>query len=380
MNDMTSNKGLITGIPGKKHREPISNTSLLLRITICTFIGMYGLAMLVWGRGFLNPQQFLDLFNNNAFLIVIACGLTLVMIAGGIDISGGGVTALVTMACIVYLDDHSGSVIGSLALALGIGLAFGLVQGILISYLDIQPFIVTLAGMFFAKGMITIVSAVPRTATQETFVALKQFRIIIPGIGYYGKTGNFIPARIELGVIVAIAIVLAVVVILKWTRFGRNLYAVGGHKQSALMLGINVKRTKFYSYLLAGLLSGIGGYVYLLHTGAGDAANATAAEIQAIASAIIGGTLLTGGVGSVVGTLFGVLILKTMTSIVVTSGLREPYWQSITTGLMLCFFILFQSVVLALREKSGLKLQLPEWMKLKSKKSGTDNTPGKDLT
>ncbi len=362
---MTNNRGLLAGIPGKKHREPISNTSLLLRITICTFIGMYVLAMLVWGRGFLNPQQFLDLFNNNAFLIVIACGLTIVMIAGGIDISGGGITALVTMACVVYLDDHSGSVIGSLALALGIGLAFGLVQGILIAYLDIQPFIVTLAGMFFAKGMVTIVSAVPRTAAQEAFVALKQFRFEIPGIGYYGKTGNFIPAKIEPGVIVAIAIVLAVAVILKWTRFGRNLYAVGGNRQSALMLGINVKRTKFYSYLLAGLLSGIGGYVYMLHTGAGDAANATAAEIQAIASAIIGGTLLTGGVGSVIGTLFGVLILKTMTSIVVTSGLRQPYWQSITTGLMLCFFILLQSVVLALREKGDFKL-LPGWMRFGS--------------
>ena len=371
---MTNNRGLLAEIPGKKHREPISNTSLLLRITICTFIGMYVLAMLVWGRGFLNPQQFLDLFNNNAFLIVIACGLTIVMIAGGIDISGGGITALVTMACVVYLDDHSGSVIGSLALALGIGLAFGLIQGILIAYLDIQPFIVTLAGMFFAKGMVTIVSAVPRTAAQEAFVALKQFRFEIPGIGYYGKTGNFIPAKIEIGVIVAIAIVLATAVILKWTRFGRNLYAVGGNRQSALMLGINVKRTKFYSYLLAGLLSGIGGYVYMLHTGAGDAANATAAEIQAIASAIIGGTLLTGGVGSVIGTLFGVLILKTMTSIVVTSGLRQPYWQSITTGLMLCFFILLQSVVLALREKGDFKL-LPGWMRLKSRTGHGKDTP-----
>ncbi|MCX7714700.1 MAG: sugar ABC transporter permease YjfF [Clostridia bacterium] len=364
---MISNRGLFAGIPGKKHREPISNTALLLRITICTFICMYAFAMLVWGGGFLNPQQFLDIFNNNAFLIVICCGLTLVMITAGIDISGGGVTALVTMTCVVYLDDHGGSLIGSIALALGIGLAFGLIQGVLIAYLDIQPFIVTLAGMFFAKGMVTIVSAVPRTAAQETFVALKQIFIEIPGVGYYGKTGNFIHAKIEPGVIVALAIVLIIAVVLKWTRFGRNLYAIGGHTHSALMLGINVNRTKFYAYLLSGLFSGIGGYVYLLHTGAGDAANATQAEIQAIASAIIGGTLLTGGVGSIIGTLFGMMILKTITSIVVTSGLREPYWQSITTGLMLCFFILLQSVVLTIREKGGFKQALPEWMKLKGK-------------
>jgi ribose/xylose/arabinose/galactoside ABC-type transport system permease subunit len=364
---MTSNKGF-AGLPGKKRRERISNTNLLLTITICTFVCMYVIAMLVWGGGFLNPQQFLDIFNNNAFLIVISCGLTIVMIAGGIDISVGGITALVTMACVVYLDDHGGSVTGSVGLALGIGIAFGLIQGTLISYLEIQPFIVTLAGMFFAKGMTTIVSAAPRTAAHEAFVALKEFRIEIPGIGSYGKTGNFIPAKIELGVIVAIAIVLAVLVILKWTRFGRNLYAVGGNSQSALMLGINVKRTKFYSYLLCGLLSGIGGYVHLLHTGAGNASNATAAEMQAIASAIIGGTLLTGGVGNVIGTLFGVLSLKTFSNIVVASGLREPYWQSITTGLMLCFFILIQSVVLALRDKGGFKL-LPEWIRLKREKT-----------
>ena len=355
---MTSNRGLFAWLAGKKRREPISNTNLLLTITICIFIGMYTFAMLVWRGGFLNPQQFLDIFNNNAFLIVIACGLTIVIIAGGIDISVGGITALVTMACVVYLDDHSGSVVGSVGLALGIGLAFGLIQGVLVSYLEIQPFIITLAGMFFARGMTTIVSAVPRTAVHKAFVALKQFRIIIPGIGSYGKAGNFIPAKIELGVVVAIVIVLAVFAILRWTRFGRNLYAVGGNSQSALMLGINVKRTKFFSYLLCGFLSGIGGYIYLLHTGAGNASNATAAEMQAIASAIIGGALLTGGVGSVIGTLFGVLSLKTISNIVIASGLREPYWQSITTGLMLCFFILLQSVILALREKGG-KHSLP---------------------
>ncbi len=370
---MTSKRGLFAGMPGKKRKEPISNTNLLLTITICTFIGMYVLAMLVWGGGFLNPQQFLDIFNNNAFLIVISCGLTVVMIAGGIDISVGGITALVTMACVVYLDDHSGSVIGSVGLALGIGIAFGLVQGVLISYLDIQPFIVSLAGMFFAKGMTTIVSAAPRTAVHEAFLALKDFRIVIPGIGSYGKTGNFIPAKIELGVVIAIATVLVIFIILRWTRFGRNLYAVGGNSQSALMLGINVKRTKFYSYLLCGLLAGIGGYVYMLHTGAGNASNATAAEMQAIASAIIGGTLLTGGVGNVVGTLFGVLSLKTINNIVIASGLREPYWQSITTGLMLCFFILLQSVVLSIREKGGFNSVLPEWMRFKGRKRSVDS-------
>ncbi|HRX16526.1 MAG TPA: sugar ABC transporter permease YjfF [Spirochaetota bacterium] len=347
-------KNLFSRDIGNKPKEPISSTALLLTITICAFSAMYIFAMIVWGGGFLNPQQFLDIFNNNAYLIVISCGLTIVMIAAGIDISVGGVVALITMTCVIFLEDYSGSIAGSIFLALGIGLTIGLVQGFLVAYLKIQPFIVTLAGMFFAKGLTTIVSSVPRTVTNNTFLEFKQFRVVVPGIGSCGKTGNFIPARIEPGVIIALIIVLAVWVMLKWTRFGRNLYAVGGSDQSALMLGINVKRTQFLSYVICGLFAGIGGYVYLLHTGAGNSANAYQAEIQAIASSIIGGTLLTGGVGSVIGTLFGVMSLKTFSNIVIASGLREPYWQSITTGLMLCFFILLQSVIIAYRKKKGV--------------------------
>ena len=336
---------------GKKDRQPLSNTTLLLTITICTFIGMYLLAMLIWGGGFLNPQQFLDLFNNNAYLIIAACGLTIVMITGGIDISVGGSIAMITMASVVFMEDHGGGIFSSLLISLGIGLAMGLVQGFFIAYLKIQPFIVTLAGMFFARGMTTIVSKVPRTASNEAFLRLKDFFIDIPFLGTWARNGNWIPSSIEVGVVIAIAVVLALWAMLKWTRFGRNLYAVGGNSESALMLGINVKRTQFFAYLLCGLLAGIAGFVYLLHTGAGNSSNATGAEMQAIASSIIGGTLLSGGVGTVIGTLFGVMSLKTINNIVIASGLREPYWQSITTGLMLCFFILLQSVILSQRKK-----------------------------
>lgn len=343
---------IFTNLFGKKeNRQPLSNTSLLLTITICTFVGMYLLAMIIWGGGFLNPQQFLDLFNNNAYLIVAACGLTIVMITGGIDISVGGSIALITMSSVVFMEDHNGGILSSVLIALSIGLAMGLVQGYLVSFLKIQPFIVTLAGMFFTRGMTTIVSKVPRTANNELFLELKDFEIDVPFLGSWAKNGNWIPASIEVGVVIALVAVLLLWAMLKWTRFGRNLYAVGGNTESALMLGINVRKTQFFAYVLCGVLSGIAGFCYLLHTGAGNASNATAAEMQAIASSIIGGTLLSGGVGSVVGTLFGVMSLKTINNIVVASGLREPYWQSITTGLMLCFFILLQSVILSQRKK-----------------------------
>ena len=343
-----------------KRREPLTDTQLLLTITICIFFAMYFAAMAIWGGGFLRWQQVFDMLNNNAALIIVACGLTVVMIGGGIDISVGGVTALVVMSCIVHMN-NGGSIFTAALLALGIGVGFGLVHGFLISYLEIQPFIITLAGMFFARGMTTIVSVQPQKVAHEGFKALMKTKIEIPWLGYIAKKGNLIPARAEIGVVVALAIVIIVFIMLRKTKLGRGFYAIGGNSNSALMLGVNVKRTRFISYVISGLLSGIAGFVFMMHTGAGNATNAAGAEMNAIASAIIGGTLLSGGVGNVIGTFFGVMTLATINSIVTTSGLRDPWWQEITVGAMLCFFILLQSVVLSLRGKGGIKRMIPKW-------------------
>ncbi|MBO4809149.1 MAG: sugar ABC transporter permease YjfF [Lachnospiraceae bacterium] len=333
-----------------KRKEPLTDTQLLMTITICIFVAMYLLAMLLLQGGFLHAQQIFDLLNDNASLIIVSCGLTIVMIGGGIDISVGAVTSLVTMSCILYLNG-GGNVFMSILLSLGIGLAFGLVHGFLISYLEIQPFIVTLAGMFFARGMTTILSVNPQKIDNEAFNAVRESKIEIPWLGYVAKNGNMVPARMELGVVIALVCVALVFVLLKFLKPGRNLYAMGGNQTSALMLGINVKRTRFMSYIISGFLSGISGFVLMLHTGAGNATNAAGMEMNAIASSIIGGTLLTGGVGNVIGTFFGTLTLTTIKKIVVSSGLKDPWWQSITTGGMLCFFILLQSIVLSRRNK-----------------------------
>ena len=245
----------------------MSDTQLLLTITICIFFGLYILAMLVWGGGFLRPQQVFDMLNNNAALIIVACSLTIVMICGGIDISVGGVISLVVMACVVFLES-TGNLFVTILLALGIGLAFGLVQGFLIAKLEIQPFIVTLAGMFFARGMTTIISINPQKVTHEGFQALMNARIEIPWLGYVARNGNLIPARMEMGVVVALLIVVLVFIMLRKSRLGRNFYAIGGNSQSALMLGINVQRTRFIAHLLSSVLAGIAGFVFMMHTGA----------------------------------------------------------------------------------------------------------------
>ena len=331
-------------------KEPLNDTQLLMSITIGIFIVMYLVAIVFLGGGFLHAQQIFDMLNDNASLIIVSCALTIVMIGGGIDISVGAVTSLVVMSCVLYLNS-GGNIIVSILLAIGIGLGFALVHGFLISYLEIQPFIVTLAGMFFARGMTTILSVNPQKVDHEAFAKVRDMKIEIPFLGYTAKNGNFVPARMELGVVVALVCLILIFVLLKYIRLGRNFYAMGGNQQSALMLGINVKRTRFLSYILSGLLSGISGYVFMMHTGAGNATNAAGMEMNAIASSIIGGTLLTGGVGNVIGTFFGTLTLTTIKKIVVSSGLNDPWWQSITTGGMLCFFILLQSVVLGKRAK-----------------------------
>ena len=329
-------------------REPFSDTQLLMTITISIFICMYMSAIGFLGGGFLHVQQLFDMLNDNASLIIVSCGLTIVMIGGGIDISVGAVTSLVVMSCVLYLS-NGGNIFVSILLALGIGLTFGVVHGFLISYLEIQPFIVTLAGMFFARGMTTILSVNPQKVSHEGFSALRDIKIEIPWLGYTAKNGNLVPARMELGVVIAFICVVAVFIVLKYVRLGRCFYAMGGNQQSALMLGINVKRTRFLSYVISGLLSGISGFVFMMHTGAGNATNAAGMEMNAIAASIIGGTLLTGGVGNVAGTFFGVMTLTTIKKIVVSSGLNDPWWQNITTGGMLCFFILLQSIVLSRR-------------------------------
>lgn len=335
----------------KTEKKKLTDTTLLLLITIVAFFVMYISAVVFLREGFLKPQTFLNILNENAALIITSCGMSIVMISGGIDISVGGVVALVCMCCAVNLDMKGGNILTSILIALGIGLAFGIVQGFLVAYLDIQPFIITLAGMFFARGMTTIVNEKPFNVANEAFVKLKDSRIDIGFLGSYNKKGVFIPGHMEIGVIVALAIVLIMFIVLKWSKIGRNFYAVGGNAQSALMLGINVKRTKFVSYVLSGLFAGIGGFVYFLHVGSGAPTHAQGMEMNAIASSIIGGTLLTGGVGNIIGTLFGVLSLSSIKNIVSSLGLDQAWWTGITTALMLCLFLVVQSIVINRKKK-----------------------------
>ena len=345
-----------------KSKTRLSNSNLLFMIAGIIFVLMYGFALISYPGSFMQFQTFFDLFNLNAALFIVTLGLCVVMIAGGIDISVGAVCGLVTMACAMLLESGIGNVWGALFLALGIGTAFGLLHGYLIAYLEIQPFIITLAGMFLAQGLLTTLHKDPINVTMPAFVALRNFRIVIPWLGTENRLGFFIPCEIKPSVIVVVVLVLLYAALMKWSRFGRNVYAVGGNSQSARMLGINVKRTIFFSYVICGLTAGISGFVFLMTTGAGNIGNGALFEMKAIASNVIGGILLNGGVGNLLGAPIGTLTLLTINELIRAAGVQSNL-QAIVSGLLLYLFIVLQSIVMSLRGKRKFRLALPPWLK-----------------
>lgn len=335
-------------------KTKLNGNTILLFITIALFIVLYAGGCIAYGeKGFTHFQTFLNILITNAGLICISCGLTVVMLTAGIDISVGAVVAMDCMLLAVGMQKGIGAVPMILIILL-IGVVFGAVQGYLIGYLQIQPFIVTMAGMFFARGMTAVICTDQISITQETnelFYNIANYKIVLPFGGYTNNHDVYVSPYIRVGVVVALIVLIAVFLMLRYTKFGRALYAVGGSEQSAAMMGLNVKFTKLKAYVLCSVLTSIGGICYCLNTMSGSVQQALGYEMDAISSAVIGGTLLTGGVGNVIGTFFGVLINGTISSIVKTNGKLASSWPNILTAALLFLFIVIQSIFAVLREK-----------------------------
>ncbi|RKM54982.1 sugar ABC transporter permease YjfF [Butyrivibrio sp. X503] len=332
-----------------KKLNKFSGNTVLLLITIVLFIGMYAAGCVIYSaKGFTHVQTFLNLLITNAGLICVACGMTCVMLTGGIDISVGSLIAMDCMILAYGMGVKGWPCIPLIILILVIGLIFGAVQGYLIGYLKIQPFIITMAGMFFARGMTAVICTDQISITQDMnpmFYKWANAKINLPGfLGYVNKKGKTVVPFIRPTVVIALLVVAIIFFVLKYTKFGRNLYAVGGNQQSATMMGLNVKATKMKAYILSSFLCSIGGICYCLNTMSGSVQQALGFEMNAIASSVIGGTLLTGGVGNVIGSLFGVLINGTISTLVTTNGKLLSSWSNIMTAALLCFFIILQSL------------------------------------
>ncbi len=333
-------------------KTKLNGNSLLLVITIVLFFVMYLGGCLVYSaKGFAHLQTFLNILINNAGLICVASGMTCVMLTGGIDISVGSLVAVDCMFLAVGIEQWGMSSPLLMVLVLIMGLVFGLAQGFCVAYLKIQPFIVTMAGMFFARGMTAVLCTDQVSIVSDPlFTKLSSTKISIPFGGYVNKKGIYQVPYIRASVLVALLIVVLIFLMLRYTRFGRSLYAVGGNQQSATLMGLNVKSVTMRAYVLNSFLTSIGGICYCLNTMCGTTQQATGMEMDAISSSVIGGTLLTGGVGNVVGSLFGVLINGTISSLVKTNGKLISSWANIITAILLCFFIVLQAIFAKVKE------------------------------
>ena len=320
----------------------ISVKYLSLLVTIGLFLLMYGFGSVMY-TGFLSPQVFLNLFIDNAFLGITAVGMTFVIISGGIDLSVGSVIALSTMVSAHLLEvSHWNPALVMLAV-LVIGSALGLAMGCLIHYFELPPFIVTLAGMFLARGLCYVISINTITITNDFYTNLSQYRIPMPG-------GSFI----SINVLILFAVVAAAIYLAHYTRFGRTVYAIGGSEQSAVLMGLPVARTKVLIYTMSGFLSALAGVVFTFYMLSGYGLHAVGMEMDAIASVVIGGTLLSGGVGYVFGTLFGVLILGTIQTLIVFQGTLSSWWTKIAIAFLLFLFCLLQRLF---ETGKGLKIK-----------------------
>ena len=337
-----------------KKKLNFNGNSILLLITVILFVVMYAAGCIVYAnKGFTHLQTFLNILINNAGLICITAGMTCVMLTGGIDISVGSVVAMDCMFLAVGMEHWGMKSPVLMILVLLIGVVFGVVQGYCIAYLEIQPFIVTMAGMFFARGMTAVICTDQVSIVSDAlFVKLSNMKLNIPfNIGAYeNKKGILQVPYVRVTVVVALLVVLLIFLMLKYTKFGRSIYAIGGNSQSATLMGLDVRKTKMMTYVLASFLASIGGICYCLNTMCGTTTQAAGLEMDAISSAVIGGTLLTGGVGNVGGSLVGVLINGTISTLVKSHGKLVSSWANIVTAILLCFFIVLQAILTRIKE------------------------------
>lgn len=318
----------------------------LLLITILLFFFLYIYGAFAYGyKGFTKPQFILNLFINNASLIIAVCGMTLVLLIGGIDISVGAVVGMICMLLASLLEVVGLDLSTALVVTFIVGILFGLLQGFLIVYIKIQPFIVTLAGMFLARGITAMISSNMISITNSDFLNLAKSKIVFEFISITNKNGVVTHPYIYFNVLLAIIIVIIVALMLKFTKFGKSIYAVGGDSEAARCMGISVDKVKFTVYFLNGILATLAGIAFCLNSCGGFVEQARGFEMDAIASAVIGGTSLIGGIGNIIGGVFGVLIKGIIESLVTFNGSFSSWWARIIIALFLCMFIVIQTVL-----------------------------------
>ena len=286
---------------------------------------------------FVSPGNMSALLLDNAYLMVIAVGMTFVILTAGIDLSVGSVMAFTGILLASLLGRGMPAAVAVPVILLA-GAVIGLLIGILVQYFDVQPFIASLAGLFLARGLAFVVSLKSIRVDDPTVLWLQSTRFQV-GDWYITPTGIIALLAVGIGAFV-----------LQYTRFGRTVYAIGGNEQSARLMGLKVARTKVFVYLISGSLAGLAGLILTAYSGAGYPRNGIGTELDAIAAVVIGGTLLSGGRGYVLGSMIGVLVYGTIKTVISFLG-AEQAWMQIIVGGLLLLFILIQRFIVSRSER-----------------------------
>lgn len=310
-------------------------------VTAAVFALGYAICALQF-PAFLSTRVIANLLTDNAFLGILAVGMTFVIISGGIDLSVGSVVGFTTVFLALAIETWGLAPLAAFMLALLVATLFGAAMGALIQGFDMPPFIVTLAGMFLARGASFLLSTESIPVTAPLYSAISDFAFRLPGGGRLSVVG-----------MVMLVVFLAGGIVLHLTRFGTNVYALGGSRVSTGLMGITVGRHTVAIYALSGFLAGLSGIVFSLYTSSGYSLSAVGVELDTIAAVVIGGTLLTGGHGFMIGTFLGVLMQGLIQTYINFDGALSSWWTKIVTGVLLFAFIAFQQATLALARRSA---------------------------
>ncbi|WP_341892954.1 galactofuranose ABC transporter, permease protein YjfF [Variovorax sp. YR752] len=310
-------------------------------VAVALFAAMFAGGSFAY-TGFFSGQVFLNLLIDNAFLLVVAIGMTFVILSGGIDLSVGSVVALTTMLLAWGVERAQLPPLLLIPLLLAGGALFGTAMGFVIQVFQIPAFIVTLAGMFLARGLCYLVSIDSIPIGEAQLTAWSQARIPV------GPLGEVTP-----GVIVALVVLVLAVWLAHGTAFGRAVYAIGGNERSAQLMGLPVARTRIAVYAVSGLCASLGGVLFGIYTLSGYGLHAQGLELDAIAATVIGGALLSGGVGYVMGTLTGVLMLGVIQTLIMFDGSLSSWWTRIAIGALLGLFCVLQRLMEGAHRRRG---------------------------
>ncbi|GAA2273803.1 sugar ABC transporter permease [Glycomyces scopariae] len=343
MSTLTTAPPAPTGARALVKRLSLHLDTLPTGAAVVIFIGMIVYGEAAYGR-IVQFNTLSNLLINNAHLIILTVGLTFVILTGGIDLSVGAVIAFSSVAGVMLMNAGWNPWI-AMALMVLIGTAFGAASGVLVQYFHVQPFIATLAMMFLGRGLASILSTVPERLADDNPVRGLGTQIKL----YDGPKVNDI--AITPGVVIAAVVVAAAFFVLHRTRTGRTVYAIGGSEQSAALMGLPVVATKMWVYIISGSLAGLAAVVYTARLGSAQNITGIGWELDAIAAAVIGGTLLTGGAGFVLGSVVGALVLGLMNVLITRDGSIPPEATTIITGGILLVFVLLQRAVLARRRE-----------------------------